>query len=159
MTRPDSIMLQRGQGKNKEKMVSSKRTVVLIGLGLAMLMGLAIYMRLWTIQYRISTDETELIRKQFDLANREAMDESAYWRSRFDDEAGKVSNCQKELLEIKQSSGVEGTGMNSKLESLRKENMDLLEKIESLKQELGLEKLKCSMKQPKGVLAIEETPK
>nr|GMC73643.1 uncharacterized protein LOC109192699 isoform X2 [Ipomoea batatas]GME21036.1 uncharacterized protein LOC109192699 isoform X2 [Ipomoea batatas] len=40
-------------------------------------------------------------------------------------------------LEIKQLSRVEGTGMNIKLESLRKENMDLLEKTESLKQELG----------------------
>ncbi|XP_019198948.1 PREDICTED: uncharacterized protein LOC109192699 isoform X2 [Ipomoea nil] len=124
-----------------------------------MVMGLAIYLRLWTIEYRITTDETELIRKQFDLANREAMDESAYWRSRFDEEAGQVSNCQKELLEIKQSSGVEGTGINSKLESLRKENMDLLDKIESLKQELGSVKLKCSMKQPMGVFAIEGTPK
>nr|GMD29073.1 uncharacterized protein LOC109192699 isoform X2 [Ipomoea batatas] len=59
----------------------------------------------------------------------------------------------------KQSSGVEGTGMNIKLESLRKENMDLLEKIESLEQELGSVKLKCSMKQSKGVFAIEGTPK
>lgn len=39
-------------------------------------------------------------RKQFDLANREAMDESAYWRSRYDEEVKKVSNCQKELLEV-----------------------------------------------------------
>nr|GMD41955.1 uncharacterized protein LOC109192699 isoform X2 [Ipomoea batatas] len=62
-------------------------------------------------------------------------------------------------LEIKQLSGVEGTGMNIKLESLRKENMDLLEKTESLKQELGSVKLKCSMKQSKGVFAIEGTPK
>nr|GMD31178.1 Rho-associated protein kinase [Ipomoea batatas] len=62
-------------------------------------------------------------------------------------------------LEIKQLSGVEGTGMNIKLESLRKENMDLLEKTESLKQELGSVKLKCSMKQSKGVFAIVGTPK
>lgn len=59
MTPPDTIRLQRGQGK---KMVRRKPIVVLIGLGLAMAMGLAIYLRLWTIDYRITSDETELIR-------------------------------------------------------------------------------------------------
>ncbi|MFQ6632016.1 hypothetical protein Gotur_009428, partial [Gossypium turneri] len=36
-------------------------------------------------------------RRQFDLANKEAMDESAEWRLRFDEEADKASKCGKEL--------------------------------------------------------------
>lgn len=36
-------------------------------------------------------------RRQFDLANREAMDESAEWRRMFDSEAEKASKCNTEL--------------------------------------------------------------
>ena len=39
-------------------------------------------------------------RRQFDLANKEAMDESAEWRLRFDEEADKASKCAKELEEV-----------------------------------------------------------
>lgn len=35
---------------------------VLIGLGLVMLMGISVYLRLWTIDYRISSEDTDLIR-------------------------------------------------------------------------------------------------
>ncbi|CAI9778989.1 unnamed protein product [Fraxinus pennsylvanica] len=127
-----------------------RRRQILITLGLVMLMGIAVYLRLWTIDYRISSSETELLRKQFDLANREAMDESAEWRQRFDAEVEKTSKCFKELLEIKESlrhkSG-DAIGFKKKLETLQKENMDLLERVESLKQDLEAEKLKCSMRQ------------
>ncbi|VFQ78938.1 unnamed protein product [Cuscuta campestris] len=125
-----------------------KQVVVSIGLGMSMAIGLAVYLRLWTIDYRISSDETELIRRQFDLANREAMDESAYWRGRYDEEAEKVNNCQKQLLQIKQTFASDDVGMDSKLESLQKENRDLLEKIKDLKRALASEKLKCSRIKP-----------
>ncbi|KAL2487456.1 hypothetical protein Adt_32212 [Abeliophyllum distichum] len=127
-----------------------RRRQILIALGLVMLMGVAVYLRLWTIDYRISSSETELLRKQFDLANREAMDESAEWRHRYDAELEKTAKCFKELSEIKEScrhKAVDTTGLNKKLEILQKENMDLLERVESLKQELEAEKLKCSMRQ------------
>lgn len=39
-------------------------------------------------------------RKQFDLANREAMEESAEWRLKYDVEAERASNCLKELMEV-----------------------------------------------------------
>ncbi|XP_061369965.1 uncharacterized protein LOC133312734 [Gastrolobium bilobum] len=39
----------------------------------------AVYFRLWAIDYNISSYNTELLRRQFDIANREAMDESAEW--------------------------------------------------------------------------------
>uniref|UniRef100_A0A0D3AIG1 Uncharacterized protein n=1 Tax=Brassica oleracea var. oleracea TaxID=109376 RepID=A0A0D3AIG1_BRAOL len=58
----------------------------------------------------------------FDLANREAMDESAEWRRMFDCEAEKASNCNSELA---------------------LENAALLSKIETLKQELEASRLKC----------------
>lgn len=40
-------------------------------------------------------------RKQFDLANREAMDESAEWRRRFDSEHEKSAKCSRELNEVR----------------------------------------------------------
>ncbi|CAL5334764.1 unnamed protein product [Camellia sinensis] len=158
------------------------RRTILIGLGLVMVLGIAVYLRLWVIDYRISSDEAELLRRQFDLANREAMEESAEWRFKYDEEVKKASNCAQEVNEIlarvsevhneadignlvalgligfnpslvvydktrmKQSlEKPEGTAsINKKLEMLQKENIGLLERVESLKQELEGEKLKCN---------------
>ncbi|GMP50425.1 hypothetical protein CsSME_00017047 [Camellia sinensis var. sinensis] len=153
------------------------RRTILIGLGLVMVLGIAVYLRLWVIDYRISSDEAELLRRQFDLANREAMEESAEWRFKYDEEVKKASNCAQELnevhneadignlvalgligfnpslvvydktrLEMKQSlEKPEGTAsINKELEMLQKENIGLLERVESLKQELEGEKLKCN---------------
>ncbi|GMP50426.1 hypothetical protein CsSME_00017047 [Camellia sinensis var. sinensis] len=122
------------------------RRTILIGLGLVMVLGIAVYLRLWVIDYRISSDEAELLRRQFDLANREAMEESAEWRFKYDEEVKKASNCAQELNEMKQSlEKPEGTAsINKELEMLQKENIGLLERVESLKQELEGEKLKCN---------------
>lgn len=38
------------------------RKPVIIGLGVVMLMGISVYLRLWTIDYRISSEDTDLIR-------------------------------------------------------------------------------------------------
>ncbi|CAN1805431.1 hypothetical protein LINPERHAP1_LOCUS24270 [Linum perenne] len=83
--------------------MAGERRMILVGLAVAMLLGTAVYLRLWTIDYAISSDETELIRRQFDLANREAMDESAEWRMKYDEEAERAAKCDKELIEIKQN--------------------------------------------------------
>ncbi|KAL8040444.1 hypothetical protein ABFX02_10G098000 [Erythranthe guttata] len=130
---------------------TKRRQIFLFLLGLVMLMGIGVYLRLWTIDYRISSSDSELLRKQFDLASREAMDESAEWRMRYDSESDKAAKCYRELEEIKKSKShgetaeVEiSTGQNRKIEMLQKENMDLLERVESLKQELETKKLKCS---------------
>ncbi|KAK6140229.1 hypothetical protein DH2020_026027 [Rehmannia glutinosa] len=127
----------------------TKRRQILIALGLVMFMGIAVYLRLWTIDYRISSNDSELLRREFDLANREAMDESAEWRRRYDLEAEKAAKCSRELEEIKKSRGATTkvfAVLNRNMEMLQKENMDLLERVESLKQELEAEKLKCSMR-------------
>ncbi|RVW30143.1 hypothetical protein CK203_083203 [Vitis vinifera] len=167
------------------------RSPILVGLVLVMVLGCAIYFRLWTIDYTISSDETEILRRQFDLANREAMDESAEWRLKYDEEVERATKCLNELIKIHaQRSGESaamilrvlnftstqndmGTGVvgnysvvfgapmqvkessekkvedaastNQKLAMLQKENMALLERVESLKQELEAEKLKCSL--------------
>lgn len=114
-----------------------------------MLTGIAVHFRLWAIDYHHSSNDSDLLRRQFDLASREAMDESAEWRRRFDLELEKAAKCSRELEEIKKSSTGGKTEscavLNRKMEMMQKENMDLLERVESLKQELEAEKLKCSM--------------
>lgn len=124
------------------------RRAVLIGLGLAMVMGISVYLKLWTMDYRFSSDDTQLIRMQFDLANREAMDESAEWRLKYDREVERATKCGNELIEITESfrKKVKDAASNTKkLEMLQKENIGLLERVETLNQELESEKLKCSM--------------
>ncbi|VVB02449.1 unnamed protein product [Arabis nemorensis] len=122
----------------------SERKTILVGLILALVLGVAVYLRLWTIDYTLSSDDTERLRRQFDLANREAMDESAEWRRMFDKESEKASKCNTELALIKESSGNGNPStFNQKLESLHKENAALLIQIETLKQELEASRLKC----------------
>ncbi|XP_051130493.1 uncharacterized protein LOC127251011 [Andrographis paniculata] len=123
------------------------RRKVLIALGIVMLMGIALHFRIWTIDYRLSANDAELLRREFDLANREAMDESAEWRRRYDSEADKSAECLRKLEEIEKfprGAALVSTDLNKKIKMLQKENMDLLERVESLKQELESEKLKCS---------------
>lgn len=38
------------------------RKQIFLGIGLVMVMGLAMYLRLWTIDYHFSSSETELLR-------------------------------------------------------------------------------------------------
>ncbi|EPS74087.1 hypothetical protein M569_00671, partial [Genlisea aurea] len=90
-------------------------------------------------------------RKEFDLANREAMDESAEWRRRYDFEFERATKCARELDELKKSGGeTAGTTLpavssiqKTDTEILKKENKNLLVRVESLKLELASEKRKC----------------
>ncbi|XVF07904.1 hypothetical protein REPUB_Repub06bG0179400 [Reevesia pubescens] len=126
-------------------MVGRERRKILVGLAVAMFLGIAVYFRLWTIDYFISSDDAELLRRQFDVANKEAMDESAEWRVRFDEEADKTSKCAKELEEIKESieKKEDSTSFDKKLAMLQKENAALLQQLETLKDELEVEKRRC----------------
>ncbi|KAK6244730.1 hypothetical protein QUC31_011139 [Theobroma cacao] len=126
-------------------MVGRERRRILVGLAVAIFLGVAVYFRLWTIDYSVSSDDAELLRRQFDIANREAMDESAEWRLRFDEEAEKASKCAKELEEIKESTEKkeDSTSSNEKLAMLQKENAALLKQVEMLKNELEAEKRRC----------------
>ncbi|KAJ9540280.1 hypothetical protein OSB04_026786 [Centaurea solstitialis] len=119
------------------------RRTLLIGVVIVMALGLAVYLRLWTIDYQISSSETDLLRRQFDLASMEAMDESAEWRRKFDEAQERATKCTKELKRVKETLG--DNSMAKRLDMLQKENINLLERVEALKQELETEKLKCSM--------------
>ncbi|KAF8006358.1 hypothetical protein BT93_K0604 [Corymbia citriodora subsp. variegata] len=122
------------------------RRPVVLGLAVAMALGVAVYLRLWTIDYSVSAGDAELLRKQFDLANREAMDESAEWRWKYDEELERANKCEAELRELKESfsnkAGDSAIG-NSKLVMLQKEKLALLKQVEAVKHELEVEKLKC----------------
>ncbi|MED6119896.1 hypothetical protein PIB30_015846 [Stylosanthes scabra] len=119
--------------------VRMKRRTMVASLGFLMLMGVAVYFRLWAIHYKISSDDSELLRRQFDIANREAMDESAEWRLRYDQALHRENKCLHDLRALK-----EGEDANNKLTILQKENAILLERVETLKRELQEEKLKCN---------------
>ncbi|XP_076956965.1 uncharacterized protein LOC143632195 isoform X2 [Bidens hawaiensis] len=119
------------------------RRPLLIGVLIVMALGISVYLRLWTIDYQITSNETELLRMQFDLANREAVDESAEWRLRFDEAEERATKCTNELKSVKENVG--DNNMIQRLDMLQKENINLLERVETLKQELEAEKLKCSM--------------
>ncbi|KAL5067878.1 hypothetical protein RYX36_018765 [Vicia faba] len=129
-------------------MVRMKRRSTLVSLAFLMFMGIAVYFRLWAIDYNISIDDSEILRRQFDIANREAMDESAEWRQKYDSEVDRVNKCSKELQVFKESSRKEddasSSGINHKFAVLQKENAILLERVETLKRELEEEKLKCN---------------
>lgn len=43
---------------------------------------------------------THTCRRQFDLANREAMDESAEWRLKYDEEVERATKCLNELIKV-----------------------------------------------------------
>ncbi|XP_050243027.1 uncharacterized protein LOC126691838 [Quercus robur] len=124
-------------------MGGGERKKILVGLAVAMFLGVAVYLRLWTIDYSFSSDDSEILRRQFDLANREAMDESAEWRLKYDVEVERSTNCAKELNEIKES--LENKVEDEKLAMVQKENTALLERVEALKQELEDAKLKCNL--------------
>ncbi|CAL5207226.1 unnamed protein product [Lathyrus oleraceus] len=126
-------------------MVRMKRRSTLVTLAFLMFMGIAVYFRLWAIDYNISLDDSDMLRRQFDIANREAMDESAEWRQKYDWEVDRANKCVKELQVFQESSrkAENASGINHKFAVMQKENAILLERVETLKRELEEEKLKC----------------
>ncbi|KAG7028019.1 hypothetical protein SDJN02_09199 [Cucurbita argyrosperma subsp. argyrosperma] len=121
------------------------RKQILVGLAAAMFLGLVVYMRLWTIDYSMSTDEAELLRRQFDLANREAMDESAEWRRMYDHELDRAKSCNSELNKLKESFEKVGdvARINQKLTNLQEENAALRKEVDALQLRLEAEKSRC----------------
>ncbi|GMH09791.1 hypothetical protein Nepgr_011632 [Nepenthes gracilis] len=138
--------MERESGRERMGRTGRVGRPLLVALILFMALGIAVYFRLWVIDSRISSDDTELLRQQFDLANKEAMDESAEWRFKYDEEKEMTAKCVQELNQIKKSLEKKAEithSINSKLEMLQKENIDLFRRLESLEQELESEKLKC----------------
>ncbi|XP_010253681.1 PREDICTED: uncharacterized protein LOC104594860 [Nelumbo nucifera] len=126
------------------------KSPIFIGFVLLMFLGIAIYFRLWFMDYNFSSEDRDRMRRQFDLANKEAMDEWAEWRLKYDEEAERATTCLKELIKTKEAlekKVEEASSIDHKLAMLQKKNVDLLDRVESLNQELDAEKLKCSLQQ------------
>ncbi|XP_051191859.1 uncharacterized protein [Lolium perenne] len=116
----------RGGGRRQE------RQALMAAFAVALLMGTAVYFRIWARQSddpSFTADDREELRRQFEHANLEAMDESAEWRMKYDTEFGRNRQLEDELLKAKTTL----TASAKRLESLQKDNEMLKRQIESMK--------------------------
>ncbi|ONK63942.1 uncharacterized protein A4U43_C07F20500 [Asparagus officinalis] len=77
-----------------------RRKTLILGFSIALFLGVAVYFRLWSMDSRdasFTADDREVLRRQFERANMEAMDESAGWRMKFDGEYERSKRLQEEL--------------------------------------------------------------
>ncbi|RWV96357.1 hypothetical protein GW17_00040946 [Ensete ventricosum] len=102
-----------------------RRRMMLLGFVLALLAGIGIYLRIWSIDSNnfsaggdrnalryeslVSSSSSACLSgltsfgREFERANMEAMDESAEWRMRYDVEVDRSRQIQDELLKVKAS--------------------------------------------------------
>ncbi|CAL9194589.1 uncharacterized protein LOC103989951 isoform X2 [Musa acuminata AAA Group] len=108
------------------------RRRMLLGFVLALFTGIGFYLRIWSIDGDdfSAGDDRDALRREFEHANMEAMDESAEWRMRYDVEVDRSRQIQDELLKVKASLA----GASRRFSMLQKENMKLQKQFESLKQ-------------------------
>ncbi|XP_020274467.1 uncharacterized protein LOC109849087 isoform X2 [Asparagus officinalis] len=81
-----------------------RRKTLILGFSIALFLGVAVYFRLWSMDSRdasFTADDREVLRRQFERANMEAMDESAGWRMKFDGEYERSKRLQEELSKVK----------------------------------------------------------
>ncbi|KAH0470334.1 hypothetical protein IEQ34_000057 [Dendrobium chrysotoxum] len=115
-------------GRRSSAMMGLRRRTLILGFVVALLLGTVIYFRLWSIDSSFTVDDREELRRQFDRANMEAMDESAAWRMKYDAEFDKSRQFEDELVKVKAAQA----GTNERLIALRKENESLKKKVELL---------------------------
>ncbi|XP_062221638.1 uncharacterized protein LOC133920980 [Phragmites australis] len=118
----------RGVGRRQE------RQALMAAFAVALLMGTAVYFRIWARQSSdpsFTADDREELRRQFERANLEAMDESAEWRMKYDTEFGKNRQLQDELSKVKALLAAS----TRRLELLQKDNEKLKRQTESLRQQ------------------------
>uniref|UniRef100_A0ACD5YV40 Uncharacterized protein n=1 Tax=Avena sativa TaxID=4498 RepID=A0ACD5YV40_AVESA len=121
------MMGSRGSGGRRQE-----RRVLMVAFAVALLMGTAVYFRIWARQSEdpsFTADDREELRRQFEHANLEAMDESAEWRMKYDTEFGKSRQLEDELLKAKNSLSASA----KRFESLQKDNEMLKKQIKSMK--------------------------
>lgn len=129
-----SMVGGRGVGRRQE------RQALVVAFAVALLMGTAVYFRIWARQSddpSFTADDREELRRQFEHANLEAMDESAEWRMKYDTEFGKNRQLQDELVKVKASL----SSSTNRFDSLRKDN-------EMLKKQIEYMKLQCNCTVP-----------
>ncbi|KAI0530560.1 hypothetical protein KFK09_000104 [Dendrobium nobile] len=115
-------------GRRSNATMGLRRKTLILGFVVALLLGTVIYFRLWSIDSSFTVDDREELRRQFDRANMEAMDESAAWRMKYDAEFDKSRKFEDELVKVKAAQA----GTNERLIALRKENESLKKKVELL---------------------------
>ncbi|KAG7017361.1 hypothetical protein SDJN02_19226 [Cucurbita argyrosperma subsp. argyrosperma] len=131
--------------------MGADRKRIFIGLAVVMFLGSVVYTRLWTIDFSMSSGHAELLRRQFDLANREAMDESAEWRRMYDHEHDRANKCRSDLnkythtWQLKESfkKVEDAASFDQKLTKMQTENLALRTKVDALQQKLKAETSRC----------------
>ncbi|KAL6635314.1 hypothetical protein ACP70R_027985 [Stipagrostis hirtigluma subsp. patula] len=111
-----------------------ERKALMAAFAVALLLGTAVYFRIWARQSSdpsFTADDREELRRQFERANLEAMDESAEWRLKYDTEFGKNRQLQDELSKVKASLAA----LTKRLEMLQKDNEMLKRQTESLRRQ------------------------
>ncbi|KAL5709794.1 hypothetical protein ACHQM5_020439 [Ranunculus cassubicifolius] len=97
-------------------------------VGVVVVVGFLIYLRLWSIDSEYS--HLEDTRRQFDFANKEAMEESAEWRYKYDLQLQTATNCAKiSVLE-----------MSGKKRNIKKLQFNSFTRVENRQEEVFLER-------------------
>ncbi|PKA53403.1 hypothetical protein AXF42_Ash012345 [Apostasia shenzhenica] len=113
-------------GRRSNAEMALRRRNLLLGFVIALFFGTAVYFRLWAIDSSFTVDDREELRRQFDRANMEAMDESASWRMKYDMEFDKSRLLQDDLTKVKAALA----STNERLVALLKENASLKKQLE-----------------------------
>ncbi|OAY80235.1 hypothetical protein ACMD2_15740 [Ananas comosus] len=121
-----------------------RRQTLVFGFLLALLLGVVVYLRIWSIDDdSFSADDREILRRQFERANLEAMDESAEWRMKYDSEVERSRQLQDELLKVKASLA----SSTRRFSMLQEDNSSLRKQVVSLKQQVEAEDQICNCNQ------------
>ncbi|KAF3341189.1 hypothetical protein FCM35_KLT10033 [Carex littledalei] len=110
--------------------MGGRRQTLMVGFAVAMLMGVAVYLRIWSIDSSFTADDREILRQQFERASLEAMDESAEWRMKYDGEVERSRQLQDELLKVKASLA----SSTRRVALMQKEYVTLQKEMESLRE-------------------------
>ncbi|OAY71600.1 hypothetical protein ACMD2_21586 [Ananas comosus] len=121
-----------------------RRQTLVFGFLLALLLGVVVYLRIWSIDDDdFSADDREILRRQFERANLEAMDESAEWRMKYDGEVERSRQLQDELLKVKASLA----SSTRRFSMLQEDNSSLRKQVVSLKQQVEAKDQICNCNQ------------
>nr|CAD1840910.1 unnamed protein product [Ananas comosus var. bracteatus] len=127
----------------RTKTMGPRRQTLVFGFLLALLLGVVVYLRIWSIDDDSSADDREILRRQFERANLEAMDESAEWRMKYDSEVERSRQLQDELLKVKASLA----SSTRRFSMLQEDNSSLRKQVVSLKQQVEAKDQICNCNQ------------
>ncbi|KAJ4775546.1 acyl-CoA-binding domain protein [Rhynchospora pubera] len=113
-----------------EAKMGGRRQTVMVGFAVALLLGVGVYLRIWSIDSSFTADDREILRQQFERANLEAMDESAEWRMKYDGEVDRSRQFQEELLKVKASLAAS----TKRVSDMQKKYITLQKEMKSLKE-------------------------